>query len=212
VTIDEFAADHPDLYHLAEAGSSPSIERLGLLSVTALLDLFEVGGERRDQLESHVRPKRVPLRHDRHGAVVLRDQKPLSESKLAACLVDMTPSEWIRLLNRHVFFWLERSRLERLLNAKEYRGCSHDLITFDTRSVLRNHEARAYLSPINSGSTLFKAAARGRSTFRPLALYDVLEKRPPIELLVEHGVPDAREHIVRVETRMGNTGMPGALV
>jgi hypothetical protein len=61
----------------------------------------------------------------------------------------------------------------------------HDVITFDTRSVLQSHEAGVYLSPINSGSTLFNPAKRGRSTFRPLALYEVLEKRPPIELLIE---------------------------
>jgi hypothetical protein len=55
VTIDEFAATYPQLYHLAEAGSWPSIERHGLLSVSALLDLFEVDGNRREELESQVR-------------------------------------------------------------------------------------------------------------------------------------------------------------
>jgi hypothetical protein len=205
VTIDDFAANYPALYHLAEAGSWASIQRHGLLSVSALLDLFEVGGEVRDELESHVRLESISLQHERHGSVVLRDQKPLSEAKLANCLVDMTPSEWIRLLNRHVFFWLDRRRLDRLLNAKEYRHRSHDVITLNTRSVLMSHEPRVYLSPINSGSTLFKATKRGRQTFRPLALYDVVEKRPPIELLVEDGLPDARKHVLRVECRAAET-------
>lgn len=200
MTTDEFVA-YPQLYHLAEAGSWRSIQRHGLLSVSAILDLFEVDGERRDELESQVRPKPVPLRHPSHGVVVLRDQKPLSWAKLSACLIDMTAAEWSRLLNRHVFFWLERRHLEGLLNAKEYRVHSHDVITFDTRSVLRSHEA--YLSPINSGSTLFNPAKRGRTTVRPLAIYDVLEKRRPIEFLIEGGVPDARKHVVHVDTQCG---------
>ena len=201
MTTNEFAAAYPKLYHLAEAGSWPSIQRHGLLSVSALLDLFEVDGERRDELESQLRPKPVTLRHPSHGAVVLRDQKPLSWAKLSACLIDMTPTEWIRLLNRHVFFWLDRRHLDRLLNAKEYRERSHDVITFDTRSVLRSHEA--HLSPINSGSTLFNPARRGRTTFRPLAVYEVLEKRKPIEFLIERCVPDARVHVIHVETQRG---------
>jgi hypothetical protein len=200
VTIDEFAAAYPQLYHLAEEGSWPSIERHGLLSVSALLDLFEVDGQRREELESRVRPEQVILRHELHGEVVLRDQKVLSETKLAACLVDMTPAEWIRLLNEHAFFWLDRSSLDGLLKAKEYRGRSHDVITFDTRSVLLSQVAGVYLSPINSGATLFNAPKRGRTTWRPLAIYDVLEKRKPQELLVPGGLPDVRKHLVRVET------------
>jgi Family of unknown function (DUF7002) len=113
VTIDELAAAHPRLYHLAEEGRWPSIHRHGLLSVSALLDLFEVGGERRDELESRVRLKPEPLHHVNHGDAVLRDQGPLSAEKLSGGLIDMTPAEWIRLLNRHVFFWLDRSPPQR---------------------------------------------------------------------------------------------------
>jgi hypothetical protein len=45
VTHDEFATKYPRVYHVAEAGSWPSIKPHGLLSVAALLDLFEVAGQ-----------------------------------------------------------------------------------------------------------------------------------------------------------------------
>ena len=47
---------YPRLYHMAHAGSWPMIQRHGLLSTTALLDLFEIGGERRFALRVHAAP------------------------------------------------------------------------------------------------------------------------------------------------------------
>jgi Family of unknown function (DUF7002) len=47
ITPEEFANHYPCLYHMAEANIWPSIEKHGLLSTTALLDLFEVNGNRR---------------------------------------------------------------------------------------------------------------------------------------------------------------------
>ena len=45
--VDAFIARHPRLYHMAEAGSWPQIERGGLLSTSALLDRFGYEGEER---------------------------------------------------------------------------------------------------------------------------------------------------------------------
>jgi hypothetical protein len=59
----------PRLYHMAEAGSWPSIERHGLLSTTALLDLFEISGPRREAIESARRPESVKITHPLHGEV-----------------------------------------------------------------------------------------------------------------------------------------------
>ena len=53
----------PRLYHMAEAGSWPSIKERGLLSTTALLDLFELEGESRDgssRTASRIDPDRAP--------------------------------------------------------------------------------------------------------------------------------------------------------
>jgi len=60
----------------------------------------------------------VPLKHIKHGRAVVRDQKPLIESKLEKSLEGCTVEEWHRLLNRHVFFWLTKERLQTLLCAR----------------------------------------------------------------------------------------------
>jgi len=58
---------------------------------------------------------------------VLRDNKPLSESKLAACLQDgltpedwYAPEDWYEILNGRLFFWPTSQRVETLLGAAAY--------------------------------------------------------------------------------------------
>ncbi len=85
----------PRLYHMADAVSWPSIERYGLLSTTALLDLFEINGARRAQLESSRRSRPEEITHITHGRALLRDQKPLNEKKLLTALMNnLTPQDW----------------------------------------------------------------------------------------------------------------------
>src|SRR5438045_3691733 len=110
------------LFHMAEAGSWPGIQRHGLLSTESLLDLFDITGEQRDALLSRRRAFLTTITHPQHGRAVIRDQKPLSEKKLAGCLRDgLTPSEWLRLLNGKVFFWVDPARLTNLRQARAYR-------------------------------------------------------------------------------------------
>ena len=214
MTSEEFAARYPSVYHVAVPGSWTAIAKHGLLSTSALLDLFEVPDADRPALEEERRRTSHVLSHPVHGSAVLRDQLPLSEAKLEACLEDMTVSEWLRLLNGRVFFWLNRNRLAKLLDAKAYRNEDHEVITFDTRRLLERHANRVELSPINSGSTLFNAARRGSKTFRPLSIYDVVEKRGPVELTVARCVPDAvdlavtRGSLARRRTGAGRLGPP----
>src|SRR3989337_250524 len=96
----------PRLYHMADKNAWPSIQRHGLLSTTALLDLFGVNGVQRTALESKHRPECVNIHHPKHGAAVIRDQKPMSDKGLARCLNGITPKEWYEILNRRTFFWL----------------------------------------------------------------------------------------------------------
>ena len=102
----ELIERYPRVYHMAEDHSWPSIERHGLLSTSALLDLYEISGAARRAIESARRASSVTITHQRHGTAVVRDQKPMHESALARCLDDeMTPAQWYRLLNAKVFFW-----------------------------------------------------------------------------------------------------------
>jgi hypothetical protein len=141
--VAELIERYPRLYHMAEAGSWPAIQEHGLLSTSALLDLFEVDGEERRLIESVRRPRSVTIDHPEHGTAVIRDQIPLNPTILQRSLVGMTPEEWCIALNSRVFFWAEEERLARMLGAKAYRDRPHDVLTVDTASLVSAHEDNA---------------------------------------------------------------------
>jgi hypothetical protein len=180
---------YPVLYHMAEDGSWESIRRLGLLSTSALLDRFEVEGERRYAIESMRRPEIVAVEHPKLGTALVRDNKPIQEKALLRCLYGMTPREWYEHLNRRVFFWVERKRLLKLLGAKAYRDRAHLVVEVDTAALLRRHADRVTLSTINSGATFaMDPAPRGSDTFHRIA--DHPEGKAIVELAVDYAVPD----------------------
>ncbi len=157
---------YPRLYHMSHAGSWPGILRQGLLSTTALLDLFEIAGTRREELESHRRAKSEEITHPQHGRAVLRDQQPLNEKKLAAALKDgLTPQDWYRVLNRKVFFWGPESRLKILQGARLYQTHRQTIIEVDTAQFLAHYADKVSLCHINSGSTQPMAWKRGKESF-----------------------------------------------
>lgn len=201
----------PKLYHMAESGSWPSICRHGLLSVTALLDLFEINGARRIRIERQRRPESVVIEHAVHGRAVIRDQKPLSDTALLKCLAGMTPEEWYSSLNRRVFFWVSKKRVEKLLQARAYRAQPHCVIVVDTAEFVRRYHDNIVLCPINSGSTIFKPQPRGRNTFLPISSYPFQywsdrrgELNAVVELAVDYAVRDASELATRVDLVQGS--------
>jgi hypothetical protein len=212
VTPEELATLYPRLYHMAEAGSWESIAKYGLLSTSALLDLFEIKGRERLHIESRRRAQSYELSHPTHGRAVVRDQKPIIESKLRAALRDCTVKRWYRLLNRRVFFWLSRERLNTLLSARQYREKPHTVLILDTRSLAQDYAASITLSPMNSGNTLPIAHPRGPHTFRRMQGYPFQErlKRGPyytvVELAVEGGVSEIARYIIRVDSMVWRGG------
>lgn len=216
MTEAEVCTTYPRLWHMAEDGAWPAIQARGLLSTSALLDLYGVNGEDRERLEARRRPKATVLRADGLPDAILRDQGPLSESKLAACLDDgMSPADWLRLLNGQVYFWLSTRRLQKLLASRAYRGRPHTVLTIDTLSLFRSHAAAIRLSPINSGATVHRAARRGLSTFRSPADYPYRERRALAgrdgaiaELTVMGGVTDIVDHVLAVDRVNGDAEAP----
>ncbi len=204
----------PTLYHMAESGSWPGIQRHGLRSTTALLDLFEVPAGERAAIEAAHRPAGVWLRHPAHGAALVRDQKPMSDAALRRCLQDgMAPADWYRLLNGKVFFWLARQRLLKLLDGREYRAAEHDVLEIDAAALAAAYRPLVTLSPINSGATFnLGPAPRGRATFQPVAEYDYASRRRKaapaacvVELTVDYAVPDIARFVRRVVAMRGGT-------
>lgn len=209
--LEELLTDCPSLFHMAERGSWPSIQRHGLLSTSALLDALQVVGAQRCRIERQRRPESVSLSHPRFGHVVIRDQKPMDDAGLRRCLQDgVTAEEWYQLLNGRVFFWLTEDRLYRLLTAGAYRDLEHDVLEIDSRALVKACQERITLCSMNSGCTKPMPHPRGRGTFRSIEEYPYDQWRRKrrrgervVELAVAGAVPDVSRYVRRVTMMKG---------
>lgn len=195
---------YPRLWHMAEDGSFESIIKNGLLSTTALLDLYGVSGEERETIERRHRPDCVTITKKGLPDAVVRDQKPMREGPLKECLTDgLTPADWYQILNKRAFFWLSQDRLRSLLGARAYRNRPQTVLTVDTASLVDAHRDRIELSPLNSGATLYRPLPRGVGTFVSISDYPFEERRKTrpfstsvVELVVCGGAPDIKDHLI----------------
>jgi hypothetical protein len=208
MTPEALAVLHPRLYHVTTPGAWDAISKRGLIPASALLALFDVDVVRQAALTTARRPREVRIEHPVYGTAILNDNLPLSERALASCLDDgLRPQDWFGLLNARVFFWAGANGLDRLLGARMNRNRPREVLIFDTLSLARAHAERIEISPINSGSTIRKAARRGRTTFTPLLAKSYPEwqrqrgKRDRIlEVVVNGSVPDIADHFVGIRT------------
>ena len=207
VTIEQLIDRYPKLYHMAECGSWPSIQRHGLLSTTALLDLFEIRGRERDEIECEWRQSSVSINHPIHGTAVVRDQRPMPPHTLAPLLEGLTPREWYQLINRKSFFWVTTDRLNRFLNAAPYRNKTHDVITVDTRALVVSHVGRISLAPFNTGVSSFGPPhRRGMNTFQSVEDYSLEgQNNNVVELAVDYQVLDIADLTISVDQWKGAT-------
>jgi hypothetical protein len=161
----------PRLYHMAHHEALPGIQKRGLLSTTALLDLFEIKGEERSRIETQMRRESVVIEHRMHGRAVIRDQKPIqSDKRLAQALgTSATPAEWHRLLNSKVFFWVDEDRLNTLRRARAYRHQPQLILILDTKRVVEAAQERIWLCDMNSGCCVPYPHPRSPERFRRLA-------------------------------------------
>jgi len=202
----ELADIYPTVFHVTRPEAWPSIQRHGLLSTTALSDLFEIDGSRRHSLERSRRPTGVVIEHPEHGQAWLRDNAPIIESRLPDVLEDITPEEYFALLNRNVFFWPTRRRLRRLLAAGRYVSQPQLVLEVRTADLVERHSERVALSPYNTGATLFDAPTRGSQTLKPIDAYPFdawaakrSRRNAVTEIAVEYAIPDITEFIVSVD-------------
>ena len=200
------ASTYPLLYHVTHVENWDLIRRLGLLSTSALLDLFGIDGDSRRRIESSNRREFVPLRNNAYGTAILRDQKPMDDRGLERALTDgMSPLDWYRLVNQHVFFWVDQRRVDKLLGARAYRNDRHALLVARTQELLDRHADRTVLSPLNTGATKPFPHPRGKDCFVPLASYPFADRRRKhsvrnavVELAVPGTVPNVIEMLERV--------------
>lgn len=212
MTEDDLIAHYPRLWHMAHQGAWPAIYERGLMSVSVLLDDYAVEKEEKTRLFRTHRPECFPLSHPERKGAVIRDQKPMADSALEKCLQDgLTPTDWYCLLNSYSFFWLSRERIWRLLKARAYRDQPQTVLTLDSAGLVAAYRDKIRLSPINSGSTLFKPQPRGHATFKSIQdfpFHDRASTRRPennvVELLVEHSVPNVSDYVLAVHEVMND--------
>ena len=201
----EIIGRHPVVFHMAEVDSWSSITRHGLLSTSALLDLFEIQEPERSTIESEWRPNSVPISHSEHGVAIIRDQGPMAPGSLTPQLDGMTASEWYRLLNRKSFFWATRERLLRFLTARPYRSKIHDVLTVSTSELLRRHGDRVTLAGFNTGVTSFGPRhRRGTETFKSIEEFPLgAGDSGIVEVVADYHVPDVAQFTLKVEQWRG---------
>ncbi|HTK86985.1 MAG TPA: hypothetical protein VL329_04600 [Nitrospiraceae bacterium] len=195
------------IFHLAEASNWPSIQRHGLLSTSALLDLAGVRGEKRAPFERRHRTVHTALPNGTH----VRDQKPMFPQALARCVIGMSPEDWYHVINSKVFFWLDPARVDRQRNACEPRP--QIVLVVDTQQLVARYVKTVSLSPINTGNARRKPAVRGYSTFVPYGVWlqsgwsseaagvgtrGRARSHRPVELTIDGAVPDIMNMVVRM--------------
>ena len=167
MNIIDLVTKYPVLFHMAESGSWESIQKNGLRSTIALLDLFEISKEKRISIEQEHRPKSVKIEHPIHGIAIIRDQKPMPPEIIRPLLKDITVQESYKLLNGKTFLWAQERRFNTLLNAVAYRNRSHTVISFNTKRLLERYADKIHLTDMNTGFA-YSGGYRNRSTFKSI--------------------------------------------
>jgi hypothetical protein len=186
---DIVAATGGEVLHWAPEAALPLILRHGLLSATALVALFEVPEPRASRLLEENRRGFETLVHPHHGRAELRRQE-MPDGRLGPALAgsDATPRAWRRHINGFVFFWLDRTRAERLRHADPERP--QRLIRLDAARLLARHGDAARLTPINTGAVRHPAHRRSFADWHPIGAWADPGGRRPVELAVPWAVPD----------------------
>ena len=202
--LNEVLEAYPNLYHMAERGAWEGIREYGLLSASALLDLYGVQGEKRFALESQRREAISSLqspRLPRLPVAKLRDQRAMDDDSLSECLQGgMTPQQWYECLNRKVFFWLKKERLDEFCGA--YKDGEREVLVLNTREFVTAHRDEIWLCAMNSGASKPWKHCRGPGTFSRIDDYPYCRKRSwkrrVVELCVDSGVADVTRFVERV--------------
>ena len=204
MTPAEFSARFPVLFHLASAGTWPSIATHGLLSTQNIASRHFASQVDRNQFLSEHRKQSVPL-----GDFLIRDQKPLGPWNLSRALEGsgLTNEDWIRLLNERVYFSPTRKRLFALWAA--YADRRNLCLEVETASMLQAHSARVQISRMNAGTVKLPTHKRGAELFVPLQSY-VFSQDNVAEVVVLEAVADIKQHVI-CAYEMGGNEAPAVL-
>lgn len=183
----DLVARYPTVYHMADCGAWPSIQRAGLLPTRDIVDLYERDAETRAKLLERVRATSTVLSHPVHGRVTIRDQAPLKF--LRECLTEgTTPQQYLDALNSRVYFWATFERLRKLLGARRYRLDPQIVLHVDMARLVTAYGGLIELAPYNTGSLhVPNMPKRGTDIFQSISdyPYEAWRKRRGVDALVE---------------------------
>lgn len=190
-------------YHLVDATNWASVQNHGLMSARRLMEAC--GGTEYTTTFGCYRPASLRL----PSGVLIRDQRPMPPKALMRCLRSgLMPTDWFKLLNSKVFFWLDPGRLNRQRLAC---GASPQVaLVVNAAGLLATYSSSAMVTPINTGNALRSAAPRNLTTFVPYrrwlvdawAYEDIAGARPrprshrPAELTISEAVPDILDYVM----------------
>jgi hypothetical protein len=132
------------------ADAVAGIRARGLMTTADIVARWDVPAGESDRLLAQRRPLPVTLSHPEYGTIVINDNAPLSEKKLADVLDDgLTPADWLRKLNERVFFFADERPLRSLLDAKLNASRPKAIIEIDTRGLAEAYGAAMEIAPID---------------------------------------------------------------
>jgi len=196
--LDRLLKNWPRVYHVTYTSNLPSIRSHGLFSASKLKEMAESN--------EGFRPDKLPLDCPRLGRVTLRDQAPMASHllKVKKSLIGMSPEDWYRLIDDHIFFFFDCRNAETLFRKYKMRGERQTLLEIPTREILASASSAAHVTPINTGAVGPAYAQRGPKTFHKIDVWDrtgFIDKvrkqaKRPVELAVRQDNLQVRVRIV----------------
>ncbi len=201
----DLAAVAPQLFHLSAGDAWPSIVERGLRSATWLVRQHGLDDERaaglltapREQIEVIGDPA------DPLGHATLRDQKPLTLSKLERLVEGITPENYIRLINDRVYFYMKPADVEKVRGVRDAAESQPQLmLTLDSRRLLADYQGSVRVAKINTGATIGMQGRRGPRTW--LAIDKFPGRATEVkEFTVLDGISDVTPYLVSAEIWQG---------
>jgi hypothetical protein len=195
----DLAAVAPQLFHLTAGDAWPSIAERGLRSATWLVRAHGLDDDQSTTLLAAPREQVEVIGDptDPVGHATLRDQKPLTLSKLERLVEGITPEGYIRLINDRVYFYMKQADVERV-RAQREDGGPQLLLTFDSRRLLADYSGSVRVAKINTGATIGMQGRRGPRTW--LAIDKFPGRATEVkEFTVLDGISDVTPYLVSAE-------------
>jgi hypothetical protein len=197
MTPDQFLDRCKFVCHVGPVGVWEQIAKHGFRTAEQLILGSDLSEEEQQELLSTPRRESIHLNVD-GDEVLLRDQGPLFARKdLASILGDgLAVSDWVRLLNRRVFFFTDQLSMQKLRDKYAELEGAQEVIWLSPLRVIRMEEVSLELTSQNSGAIARRSGTQKMAdTFVPFSSFP---NRRPKELTMVDGLTDITP-VVRAE-------------